>query len=119
MFLTFRRCHCRLNAWTLMQELAMLGQHLLSDSLGEAAAQAGSGAPGSFATTNNIPTEVLVTAARQHLMSAEALQLQIPHVALLLADYQQLAASYHAHLMLSRWVRDAACMCAFVGMEVH
>jgi hypothetical protein len=47
-----------------------------------------------------------VTAARQHLMSAEALQLQIPHVTLLLADYQQLAASYHAHLMLSRWVEE-------------
>jgi hypothetical protein len=82
----------------------MLGQHLLSDSLGAAAVQAGSSAPGSFASNSSIPTEVLVTAARQHLMSAEALQLQIPHVALLLADYQQLAASYHAHLMLSRWV---------------
>lgn len=84
----------------------MLGQHLLSDSLGEATTEPGRGVDvsGSFASNNSIPTEVLVTAARQHLMSVEALQLQIPHVALLLADYQQLAASYHAHLMLSRWV---------------
>jgi hypothetical protein len=54
------------------------------------------------ASNNNIPTDVLVAAARQHLMSAEVLQLRLPHVALLLADYQQLAASYYAHMMLSR-----------------
>lgn len=71
-----------------MQGLALLGQQLLSD-----------GGEGS------LPADVLVAAARQHLMSATAMQLKLPHVALLLADYQQLAASYYAHTMLARYVK--------------
>lgn len=80
----------------------MLGQQLLGDGDILAAPQGVVAAAGAFASSSSIPTEVLVAAARQHLMSAEAPQLRLPHVVLLLADYQQLAASYYAHMMLSR-----------------
>lgn len=39
-------------------------------------------------------------------MATQALQLRLRHVALLLADYQELAASYSAHMMLSRWAKE-------------
>lgn len=80
----------------------MLGQQLLSDGGTAAASFGGIGAAGAFASNSSIPTDVLVAAARQHLMSADAPQLTLSHVVLLLADYQQLAASYYAHMMLSR-----------------
>lgn len=92
----FRRCYV-----CVVQDLAVLGSQLLTVG-GSTPAGLGATALGSFALNNSIPTDVLVAAARQHLMSAEALQLQLHHVALLLADYQQLAASYYAHMMLSR-----------------
>lgn len=87
-----------------LQELTTLGQQLLSDGRSAAASSQDSGSAGAagHASNNNIPTDLLVAAARQHLMSAEVLQLRLPHVTLLLADYQQLAASYYAHMMLSR-----------------
>ena len=81
----------------------MLGQQLLSDSGGAiGGVPLGATTSGSFAANTSIPPDVLVAAARQHLMSAEVTALRLPHVALLLADYQQLAASYYAHKMLSR-----------------
>ncbi len=56
-------------------------------------------------------------------MSAEAVQLRLRHVVLLLADYQQLAASYYAHMMLSRWVigldmrrHSNACTCPLTNV---
>jgi hypothetical protein len=79
-----------------LQELAALGHQLLID---------GGGGPSATAP-DGLPAEVLIAAARQHLMATDALQLQLRHVALLLADYQELAASYYAHMMLSRWVKQ-------------
>lgn len=94
---------------TALQELAALGQQLLTAGGGALGAVGlGAAASGSFANNNSISTDVLVAAARQHLMAAEAARLHLSHVALLLADYQQLAASYYAHMMLSR-CGQAAC----------
>lgn len=85
-----------------LQELAALGHQLLTDGGGDSGALLGGpvlAAPGS------LPTEVLIAAARQYLMATEVLQLRLRHVAVLLADYQELAASYSAHMMLSRWAK--------------
>lgn len=99
--------HCALGCVLAfgLQELAALGQQLLTEG-GGALGAVGLGAATS-GSNNSIPTDVLVAAARQHLMAAEASQLQLSHVALLLADYQQLAASYYAHMMLSRCEQPA------------
>lgn len=86
-----------------MQELAALGQELLTtgDEGNGMAKVSETGSSGGMAH-GAMPTEVLLSAARQHLMSAEVSNMQFTRVALLLADYQQLAASYYAHVMLSR-----------------
>jgi hypothetical protein len=87
--------------FTYLQELTVLGQQLLGDG-GTTAAPQGGASAAAASTSSSIPADVLVAAARQHLMSAETAQLHVRHVVLLLADYQQLAASYYAHMMLSK-----------------
>jgi hypothetical protein len=104
-----------------LQELAALGQQLLLESDRAPWPQQqqhpplGTTGSGSFAANSSIPTDVLVSAARQHLMSAEVMQLRLPQVALLLADYQQLAASYYAHAMLSRLSEGFSAAAAAAG----
>lgn len=103
----------------VLQELVRLGQKLLGDDSTEApgsstehgtAAATAAAVPGggsssnssSFTTSSSIPPDVLVSAARQHLMSSEVGQLQLPQVALLLADYQHLAAVHYEQQLLQR-----------------
>lgn len=86
-----------------------MGQHLL-DGTGQSGTTSSPHWPptlgvtpsGSFLANTGLSTEVLVAAARQHLMAVDVQELRLPQVALLLSDYQQLAASYHASVMLSR-----------------
>lgn len=73
----------------VLQQLAALGQQLLGDG---------------DSSSSSLPPDVLVSAARQHLMSSAVMQLQVPQVALLLADYQHLAADHLEKQMMSRCV---------------
>lgn len=52
----------------------------------------------------DLAPDVLVSAARQHLMSADADRLQLMEVQLLLADYQELAGQHYCHQAAKRWV---------------
>lgn len=70
----------------VLQQLADLGRQLLCDNN----------------SSSSLPADVLVSAARQHLMSGAVMQLHLPQVALLLADYQHLAADYLERQMLTR-----------------
>jgi hypothetical protein len=67
----------------------VLGQQLLGDV-------------GGNSDHGSIAADVLVAAGRQHLMSSAVAELKLPQVALLLADYQQLASSFYEQQMLSR-----------------
>jgi hypothetical protein len=60
----------------VLQELARLGQQLLRDDGGAG----GSSDGGSFTSRSSIPPDVLVSAARQHLMSSAVAQLHVAQV---------------------------------------
>jgi hypothetical protein len=60
----------------VLQELARLGQQLLGDE----GSAGGSTDGGSFTSSSSIPPDVLVSAARQHLMSSAVAQLHVAQV---------------------------------------
>lgn len=84
----------------VLQKLAALGQQLLGVNSSTDAINSSSGG-------DQLPPDVLVSAARQHLMSAAVVQLQLPQVELLLADYQHLAADECERQLLSRYVESS------------
>ena len=75
--------------------LALLGSQLLGSDGGD-------GGPGGCSSDEGLAAEVLVSAARQHLMAAEAGQLQLRPLELLAADYAALVGGQLEHQLLSR-----------------
>jgi hypothetical protein len=78
--------------------LARLGRELLGGGDG------GGGAGGAGDGRGDLAAEVLVSAARQHLMAAEAEQLRMGQLELLAADYASLVGGQLEAQLLARWV---------------
>lgn len=77
-----------------LEDLALLGRQLLG---------AGAANADAFATpTEGLGVEVLVSAARQRLMTMEPQEMSIGHLELLAADYASLAGHELQHRLLAR-----------------
>jgi hypothetical protein len=73
----------------VLQELARLGQQLLGDDGSTGGSTDGGG---SFTSSSSIPPDVLVSAARQHLMSSAVAQLHVAQVGVRLHERLRLVA---------------------------
>lgn len=93
---------------TQLDGLALLGQQLLTGSNSGRSSSGGAGeGPGGLEGADGLGAEVLISAARQRLMTAEPGLLRMEHVELLAADYVSIAGAALEEKLLGRcaWAR--------------